>query len=53
MAAIHSVGGVLYLILVVVGVLAICGGVYRAWLRDFVAAAVLILAGIIVLAVAT
>lgn len=53
LSEIHSVVGVLEVLLVVAAVLAIIGGLYKAWVRDFVAAGVLILAGLIVLAFAT
>lgn len=40
------------LILVIAAVLAICGGLYRIWVRDLVVGAVLLIAGIVVLSFA-
>jgi hypothetical protein len=49
----NEIEGILVLLLVIAAVLAILGGLYKAWLRDFPAAAVLIVLGLIVLVVAT
>jgi len=52
MIALTDGNGVLDLVLVIAGVVAIRGGLYRLWLRDLVVGGVLVIAGIIVLAYA-
>lgn len=52
LALTHNLSAVLSLILAIVGVLCICGGALRAWERDFKAAAVLVVVGVVILVVA-
>lgn len=47
-----EIEGILVLLLVIAAVLAVIGGLYKLWLRDFVAGGVLVIVGLIVLAFA-
>jgi hypothetical protein len=50
--AVASADHALYLILLLVGVLCLCGAAWRAWLRDVFGAVLLLVVGVVILAVA-
>lgn len=51
-AGVRHLNEVVQIVLVLAGLLCCVGGAYRAWQRDFLAAAVLVVIGIVLLVIA-